>query len=345
MSELVRGTDAQQRRTLVRVGAGLAAVVVLLAASIAARPADRLLGTLDVVLSTPTVGQGINVDSVVMLHGVSVGSVVAMDHRHGLMDLRIRLNRNQIRGLTDSFGFDFRPQNTFGVSALSITPREGGIPLVDGLHIDRSPDINATMSQLLNSGIAVVTGVLTDELVRFIRRATEYTAALAPLIETGLVLTSLIAEIQQGESADLLARFNDIIEPLPLLVDLSFSSVHRFRYLKGYEYPVADIGVTLGSIDQINLGLFGPLGDILAKHRTELTPTTEIARSFADAVTSLVQRSRGSVRLDKALAGLGEMYNGPDSKRSVKFRLLLEPLPVLQSAMPGPADLDGNGTR
>ncbi|MBB4852891.1 hypothetical protein HNP40_000257 [Mycobacteroides chelonae] len=345
MSELVRGTDAQQRRTLIRVGTGLAVVIATVAALIAARPVDRPLGTLEVVLTTPTVGQGITVDSVVMLHGVSVGSITAMGSRSGLVDLRIRLDRNQIRGLTDSFGFDFRPLNTFGVSALSITAREGGSPLLDGQHIDRAPDINATMSQLLNSGIEVVTGVLTDDLVRYVRRATEYTAALAPLIETGLVLASLIADTQRGTSADLLARFNDIVEPLPSLADLSLSSAHRFRYLKGYQYPVADIGVTLESIDQINLGLFGPLGDILAKHRTELTPVTEIARSFADAVTILVQRSRGSVRLDKAMAGLSEMYNGPESKRSVKFRLLLEPLPVLQSVIPEPADLDGNGTR
>ncbi|MUM19889.1 MCE family protein [Mycobacterium sp. CBMA271] len=345
MSELVRGTDAQQRRTLVRFGAGLALVIAVVAAGFAARPVERPSGAIDVVLSTPTVGQGINIGSAVMLHGVSVGSVAAMDNRHDLVEMRIRLDRNQIHGLTDSFGFDFRPQNTFGVSALSITPREGGRPLTDGQHVSRAPDINATMSQLLNSGIAVVTGVLTDELVQYIRRATEYTAALAPLIETGLVLTSLVAETQRGDSADLLARFNDIIEPLPSLVDLSLSFAHKFRYLKGYEYPVADIGVTLDSLDQINVGLFGPLGDILATHRTELTPATEIVRSFADAVTTLVQRSRGSLRLDKALAGLSETYNGPDGKQSVKLRLLLEPLPVLQSAMPQPADLDGNGTR
>ncbi|SHU87141.1 MlaD family protein [Mycobacteroides abscessus] len=345
MSELVRGTDAQQRRTLMRVGAVLAAVIAVVVAVVATRPAERPSGTLDVVLSTPTVGQGINVKSVVMLHGVTVGSVAAMDNRRGMVDLRIRLNRNQIRGLTDSFGFDFRPQNTFGVSALSITPRDGGRPLIDGQHIDRAPDINATMSQLLNSGIAVVTGVLTDDLVRYVRRATEYTAALAPLIETGLVLTSLVAETQRSTPADLLARFNDIVDPLPAVVDSSLSSAHSFRYLKGYEYPVGDIDVTVSFMTQIDKGLFGPLGDILSTHRTELTPTTEIARSFADAIATVVQRSRGSLRLDKALAGLSEIYNGPDSKRSVKFRLLLEPLPVLQSAMPQPSDLDGTGTR
>ncbi|WP_418002828.1 MlaD family protein [Mycobacterium sp. PDNC021] len=345
MSELVRGTDAQQRRTLVRVGALLAAVIAVVVAVVAARPVDRPLGTLDVVLSTPSVGQGININSIVMLHGVSVGSISAMDNRRGLVDMRIRLNRNQIRGLTDSFGFDFRPQNTFGVSAVSITPREGGSLLIDGQHIDRAPDINATMSQLLNSGIAVVTGVLTDDLVRFIRRATEYTAALAPLIESGLVLTSLVAETQRGSAADLVAKLSDVIEPIPSIVDLSFPAAHRFRYLKGYRYAISDIGSIVASLEEISDGLFGQLGDILASHRTELTPSTEIARSFADAVTALVQRSRGSLRLDKTLAGLGEIYNGPDSKRSLKFRLLLEPLPVLQSAMPPPADLDGNGAR
>lgn len=344
MSGLVRGTEVQQRRTLVRLGGVLTSVIAVVVAVVGALPEQRPPGTVDLVLSTPTVGQGIIVNSHVMLRGVNVGSITSIERRSGVVDLGIRLNSSKIRGLTDSFGFDFRPANSFGVSALSLTPRDGGALLVSGRHIDRSPDINATMSELLNSQIGMVSGVLDDTLVQYIRRAADYTTALAPLIETGLVLTNMIAQTQQQTPGELIDKLNAIMDPVPDIVDFTLTSMHQFRYLKGYEYPVAHPEIATETLNLVGSSLFGSLGGILDKQRAALTPIMEIGRAFADAVTAMVARSRGSMRLDKVLAGLNEVYGG-SGKRAVKFRLLLEPLPVFQSAVPLPANLDEAGPR
>lgn len=345
MSELVRGTEAQQRRTLIRAGAIVAILVAIVVTIVEVLPSRRPETALDVVMSTPTVGPGLDVNSHVLLRGVVVGYITALERRTGRVAIHVRLNRNQIRGLTDSFRFDFRPENNFGLTALNITPSEGGLPLMDGQYFDRSPDINATMAELLKGQVGMVTGVLTDKLVQLIERAADYTVALAPFIESGLVLTNLIAETQRRMPGEIIQQFNDIVAKMPEVADLTLSSIHRFRYLKDYEMPIADIDRTLETTRQIDVGLFGPLNDILTTHRTELTPSTEIVRSFADSVSALVQRSRGSMRLDKVLAGLADSYSGAQGLKSVKLRLVLEPLPVIESVMPAPADLDGNHTR
>lgn len=344
MSELVRGTEVQQRRTLVRTGAIVATIVAVVLAVVAALPARRPAGALDLTLSTPTLGQGILVDSNVIMRGVPVGTITSIDRHHGIVEVGMRLESNKIHGLTDSFGFDFRPENMFGVSALSLTPREGGNSLANGQRIARSPDINATMSELLNTQLASVTKVLDDTLVQFIKRAANYTSAMAPMIETGLVLANLIAETQRSSSAELVRKFNEIIESTPDMLDFAFTSIHKLRYLKNYRLPQADMAPTLGTIKEFDDGMWGPMAELLVDHRTELEPTVELARSFADAVTTLVVRSRGSMRLDKTLAALNSIYYGPE-KPSLKLRLMLEPLPVLQSVAPAPTDLDGNGTR
>ncbi|WP_162462546.1 MlaD family protein [Mycolicibacterium sp. CBMA 234] len=340
----MRGTEARQRRTLIATGAIVAAVatvVVLVMNALPERPQDN---SMDVVLSTPIVGQGIAVDSKVLMRGVPVGVVTALDKHGGTVNVRLRLDENQTRGLTDGFGFDFRPANSFGLSALSITPRDGGVPLVDGQVIDRSPDVNATMSQMLNGQVTLITSVVNDKLIELMKHSADYLTALAPMIEGGLTLTNVLADTQRTASDVLLAKANHVLEPMPELLDATLPAIQNFRHLKGWQLPM-DNDRAMESLVLIDDGVFGPLSDIVKNDKTALLPATEIARSMADAVSALVQRSRGSLRWDKLLAGLRDTYSGPEGAKTAKVRLILEPLPALQAVMQEPSDLDGNRTR
>ncbi|SLG56249.1 MlaD family protein [Mycobacteroides abscessus] len=345
MSELLRGTEEQQRRTLVRTGAAVALAATLIATVVIMLPKREPANTIRILLTTPSVGQGIDVDSTVLLRGAPVGAIIALNHHGELTDLQIRLNTSDIHGLTDEFGYDFRPKNTFGVSALSLTPRDGGSPLIEGQRIARAPEINATMSQMLSGQVNFVNKVLTDKLARFIGHSVNYTAATAPLIESGLAFTSLITQTQREESAVLLRRFNRILEPLPGFVDSVFFTMHDLRNAKQVDAPIDNPAVIYDSFSLIGTELFGKTGDLLGKHQREFRPGAEIARSFADAVSTMLQRSRGSARLDKLLAGLTEVYNGPNSvhssQKSFKLKVVLEPLPVLEAVLPPVSDLDG----
>lgn len=345
MSELLRGTDEQQRRMLVCTGAAVIVVSMIVYLVVSAWPSREPADTVKIVLATPTLGEGIDVGSKVLLHGVAVGAVTTINHHGELTDMGILLRRNDTRGLTDSFRYDFRPANTFGISALSLLPEEGGNAISNGQRIERSPEINATMSRVLTGQVNIVNKVLTDKLAQLIGRSVEYTGALAPLFETGFVLTSLIAQTQQEMPTVLLGRVNRILEPLPIFTDTFLASAHNLRVRQGVEEFTNKPDRLMGSIELAGTDLFGKAGDVLGKYQIEFGPGAEIVRTFADSFSSLIQRSRGSLRLDKLLDGLTEVYNGPTTtktnQKSFKLKVILEPLPVLESALPPVSDLDG----
>lgn len=345
MSELLRGTEAQQRRTMARLGGILATIAVLAAMVGAAWPQRRPANSVEITLSTPTVGQGIDNRSNVLLRGVVVGTITSITRNNGVMDMKIRLDSSSVHGLTDAFGYDFRPQNTFGLSAVNLIPRATGNRLIDGLRIERAPEANATMSQLLNNAVAVVNGVITEKMVRLIQNSASYTTALIPLLETGFVLANQIAETQRTDPAELIRQTNTILEPLPHVADAALTSAHQLRNLKGSDHLLWNIGPATQTLELVSTGLFGPIGEILGKHAADFTPATEILRVFFDAFTSIIQRSRGGLRLDKVLAGLRDTYGGQPGAESFKLRLVLEPLPVLESALPPLSDLDRSGAR
>jgi len=328
-----------------RTGAAVAVVATIAYLLVAAWPSRQPVDTVKIVLATPTLGEGIDVGSNVLLHGVAVGAVTAINHHGELTDLGILLQRNDTRGLTDSFRYDFRPANTFGISALSLLPEEGGNTISNGQRIVRSPEINATMSRVLTGQVNIVNKVLTDKLARLIGRSVEYTGALAPLFETGFALTSLIAQTQQEMPAVLLGRANRMLEPLPIFADSFITSVHDLRTRHGVDEAVNKPDRLIETIEAAGNDLFGKAGDVLGKYQAEFGPGAGIVRTFADSVSSLIQRSRGSLRLDKLLDGLTEVYNGPatvkTNQKSFKLKVVLEPLPALESALPPLSDLDG----
>lgn len=345
MSEMLRGTEQQQRRVLVRIGAGALAATALTICIAEAWPHHRPANSIDITVSTASIGQGIDERSNVLLRGVTVGTVTAITRNNGSMNMQLRLDSTAIHGLTDAVGYDFRPQNSFGLSAMNLIPHDSGKPLADGLFIERNPETNATMSQLLNGAVTVVNGVVTEKMVNLIKDSADYVGALTPLLETGFILANQIAETQQSDSAALVEQANAALQPLPQLIDSTLTVTHNLRNLKGNAHLSNDIDTARQTLDLVSTGVFGLLGQVLGKHTADLTPATEIARSFLDAVSTIIQRSRGGLRLDKILAGLQDTYSGPPGAQSLKLRVLLEPLPVVESALPPLSDLDHPGER
>ncbi|MGV0625544.1 MlaD family protein [Mycolicibacter minnesotensis] len=319
--------------------------MIVLAYLVARMLPERLPpNTIEIVLSTPTVGQGVDATSMVLLHGVQVGTVESVDYHAESADLRLRLDRGAITELTDSFGFDFRPANIWGMSAVSLTPFEAGGPLTDGQRIDREPLTNATVAQLLNTQMTLTEDVLTPDFFRLIKNSTQYITALLPFVESGFIWMTMLVDTQRESPVTLLQRTNRLLEPFPVFYESISNDLHSFRYLEDFEFPVNDIATVIDTLGSVRDDVIGQLAHILGKYRTELTPATEIGRAIADSISAMVQRSRGSLRLDKLLAGLAESYVGPDGGKSMNLRLVLESLPAMQSgipSVPGPA----GGTR
>lgn len=191
MSELLAGSERRQRRILLLTGTVTVVVLVIAIFTMMRITGREPGGTVQITVRTAYLGQGVAAGSAIMLHGVEVGRVESVHAAagHGV-ELGIRLQRNQIGGLTDTVRFDYRPMNYFGVSALNLLPGVGGQILTDGQRLDRAPEGDFTMAALLTRSSMVVNGVVTDRMVEVIRRIADYTDALAPLLEAGFTVAA-----------------------------------------------------------------------------------------------------------------------------------------------------------
>ncbi|APA99823.1 MlaD family protein [Nocardia seriolae] len=318
---------------------GAITVVVLLAAIlVVVRITGREPGdTLHLTVRTPYLGQGITAGSAVMLHGVPVGRVETVRGSAGRgVELDIRLRRNQIGGLTDSVGFDYRPMNYFGVSALNLLPGAGGRTLADGQRLERAPEGDFTMAMVLNRSSAVVNGVVTDRMVEVIRRIADYTDALAPLLEAGFTTANTIAEAQRRMPDAQLRDLNALLDPMPLFIDDAITAVTAVRDIPGGQMVVDHYGPMNDTMQLIATGFFGPLGALLGSHAADFTPMTEIVRVLSDLVSGTVRKARLGARLDQVLSGFESAYTGPDQDKSLRLRIVLDELPFLAAPLPLP---------
>ncbi|MDO3068976.1 MlaD family protein [Mycobacteroides abscessus] len=348
MSELLAGNQKRQDRVMLRTGTAVVALTVAVAILIAAVPKWKSRDIVEITLSTPVVGQGIREHSPVMLRGVVVGTVTSVGRNDGVSELTLGVNKDVAKSLNDSLGYDFRPANMLGKSVVNLIPRGAGSPLANGRRIERGPEANATMAQLLSNTSTVVNGVVTDAMVKSILRAAQYTNAMRPLIETGFVFTNLLVQTQTVDTGTTLRKLDTLLRPLPGLSEAMLTTQHNMYWLKGREalfdrWPDVLSVLTLVQGD----GLVGPAAVALARPRVAAGPATEIARSFTDALSTQLEFSRGGVRIDRLLAGLQSAYSAAhpnnDGAKSVKLRVMLEPLPVFQSTLP-PLSTGPDGT-
>ncbi|MFD6196478.1 MlaD family protein [Mycobacteriaceae bacterium NPDC060252] len=348
MSELLAGNAKRQNRVMRRTGIAVIALAAAAALVIAVIPRWNPQHVVAVTLSTPVVGQGIRDHSPVMLRGVVVGTVTSVTRNDAVSELTLGLDKDIAQGLNDSFGYDFRPANLLGKSVVNLIPRGSGSPLADGQRIDRGPEVNATMAQLLSNASTVVNGVVTDTMVKSILRAAQYTNALMPLIETGFVFTNLLLQTQTVDAGTTMRKLGTLLQPMPNLTETILTTQHNFYTLKGREALIDRWPDVLACLTLVQgEGVIGPAAVALARPRTAAGPATEIARSFADSLSTQLEFSRGGVRIDRLLAGLQTAYSaadpGDEGAKAVKLRVMLEPLPVFQSTLP-PLSTGPNGT-
>ncbi|WP_157897352.1 MlaD family protein [Mycobacteroides franklinii] len=348
MSELLAGNRNRQNRVMRRTGLAVVALAVVGAVGITAIPRWKPAHTVEITLSTPVVGQGIRDHSPVMLRGVVIGTVTSITRNDTVSEVTLGIDRDVAQGVNDSLGYDFRPANMLGKSVVNLIPRGSGSPLADGLRIERGPEANATMAQLLSNTSTVINGVVTDTMVKSILRSVQYTNALMPLIETGFVFTNLLLQTQTVDAGTTMRTVGTLLQPLPGLTEVMLTTQHNMYTLKGREalierWPDVLSVLTLVQGD----GLLGPAAAALARPRVAAGPATEIARSFADSLSTQLEFSRGGVRIDRLLAGLQTAYSAADPNdegaKAVRLRVMLEPLPVFQSTLP-PLSTGPDGT-
>ncbi|BBZ43364.1 MlaD family protein [Mycobacterium parmense] len=309
-------------------------VVGLLAAfnPFAGRPSD----VISVAIDTQYVGQGVSAGTPIVMHGVTVGQVTAVSSLHGGgVRLDADLQKAPVRGLTDALGIDFRPVNYFGVTGVNLIAGSGGQPLRDGIHLTAVPKGNFTLQALLSRLGQVSTGVLTPQLVQVIDRATRYTDALNPLIETAFIAANAVAQVQTVSTMRLLTNATGLSVVFPsfvnALVDTGSNFLHNDENFRHHGSADATPDEWqhryLATLQVASEGVFNDVGKLESKHVGDLLQFVGAVKDLTDVVPPLIRPEGFAQELAELRSRFEKMYAGPPGQRALQVRIMLDNLP------------------
>jgi hypothetical protein len=364
MTSLFRTSPESESRTLTRIGAIVALLVAIAAAlfsvvkPFARKPADLI----SVIIDAPYVGEGVANGTPLIIHGVKVGQVAGISSlAGGGVRLSAELESGPTTGLTDAMGIDFRPSNYFGVTGINLIPNAGGRPLQNDTQIKLIPVGNFSLQALLYR-FGEISGVFDRRLINVIERATRYTDALTPLVETLFTVTKSVTKVQTVSTAQLLRNTTGISVALPGLTDGVMNLLHDWRMTyaaEGYD-PEAEIklnpfvnlydpamkkiyddnrnvlrsnpdeyvhGRLKGVLRGADTDVFSAVGKLESSHIYELFPAIELLRVMADVVPKLIDPVDIADKLHELRARLTRMYEGPGDQRALQVRIILDELP------------------
>ncbi len=334
---LIQGTEQAERRTLTLVGITVVVCATVAGLLVLGNPfGGRASGKISITIDTPYVGQGVTAGSRVVMNGVTVGEVTTVSSRAaGGVRLSADLQKKSVTGLTDTMQIDFRPINYFGVTGISVNAGNGGQALHDGMQLSRIPTGNFTLQALLSRLGEVSTGVLSPQLISVAHRATRYTDALNPLIETALVAATTLADVQAVSTARLLAHAAGLSVVMPSAIDALLTTGSEFLHDDRNIQRKAHGDVTEEEwqnlfipTDELASGsLFAAIGKLESSHATDLRPVIDALTAVTATVPPLI-RPEGFARLLADLRSRFEkMYAGTGEQPALQVQLILDSLP------------------
>lgn len=341
--DFIRGSTDQQSRFLTWVGVGSIAAIAVTAGAFAVHQMhpsapDGVLMSIDV----PYVAPGVAPGTKLLLRGQRVGEVVDMDRSEGgAINLNLALDENQTDGLTDSFDLDFRPENYFGSTAVTLAANPGGGPLRSGSHLTKTPVGDFTMSTMLEQGSIRIDGSLTNDMVSGLDDTVHYMDGLTSWIETAVVVSDRIAKSQQQLPSELLGKFNDITAASPAFVDQLAKALNILYHSAYNRMPDGSLGLDDAFIEDTNTGLslassklFGQAGTLLASHGDELVPLTSTVKSISDLFPHL-ESGINPAQVRELRQRVESAFTDTGDGKELQLRVVLDNLPALGSALGG----------
>jgi len=326
-----RASEEHEARILTAVGMALAICVALAVTAFAVvdshggRPSDQF----GVVIESTYVGEGVAAGTALLMHGVKVGEVTQVSSLPGGgVRLAADLRQGPTAGLTNAMTIDFRPANYFGVTGINLVPGDGGQALVNGSLIKTTPSGNFTLQALLSRLGDISHGVLTPHLVDVIEKATSYIDGLDPLLETMLVVSNSLANIQTVSTAQLLTNATGISVAFPGFVNASTSLGDHLIHASLDDVTDDFFENTYKpTIDITSTGLFGAAGKLESSHSTELAPLIDVIQTLTDVTPGLVPPDAIADTGRELRMRLERLFSGPPDQRAVNVRVILDSLP------------------
>jgi hypothetical protein len=362
---MLRGSAQRQDRVLMTIGAAVVACIVVVTSLIVISPfGGRPQGTFAVSIIAPYVGQGVETGTAIVLHGVKVGEVTDVTNTGGgRVKLATELQTQPTRGLTDAMNIDFRPINYFGVPGINLEPNSGGQMLRDGAQLDLQPTGNFTLSELLNQLGDVSASSLTPQLISVVERATRYTDALNPTVETLVTVTQAVDAVQTVPTELLLTNLSTSMAAFPAYTDAvveAATRIVRYDYYPGQElkdpaseFPPLQAPFVVNAqtpnigdlspeyfhehwkvtLDLIQNGLFAAFGKLVGSHVDDLVPLTTGIKALTDPVPVLLRPVDVAQKLAELRDRFQRLYEGSGDQRAVSVRILLDGLPGIAAPL------------
>lgn len=348
VSGFLIGSDRHRQKVLRRSGAIIvAAAIVATLIGVYAVPAltpdDPDIVT--VTIDTPAVGPGVEAGTEVVLHGAPVGKVTSLDvDQVGITSLTLELDRSSVAGLGRDFVVDFRPKNYFGITGLNIADTGDAAlgEVRDGDHLTRDPGADYTMATMIEQGSDVANGSLVPETMDAIKRVLVYSSAFEPLIHTGVVLADVVERTQREMPAELIAKYNAIVDALPPFVDGSISALFHF-----YNSELRAAGDEVqnnftSTLKAISDNFFSMVGTLLKSNQANLTSTVQMATEAATVLPAIGQGVLTPVTVRDLVQRLdGAFTTKGDGTTVLKVNLALELLPALAVPLTSMTDRGG----
>jgi hypothetical protein len=328
---LLHTSAESEARTLTIVGAALLLVIVAVAGlMVVFTPfADDKKNVISIAIDTPYVGQGVAMGTALIMHGVKVGEVTAVSRLpQGGVRLDADLQRGPVAGLTDTMNIDFRPVNYFGVTGINLMPSADGQALRNGTRIATVPTGNFTLQTLLSRLGAVTNASLTPQLINVVDRATRYTDALDPLIETMVVSADALVNVQTVSTSQLLTNATGVSVAFPSISDAGLDALDRLDH-SGFDTMTEDFyrDRVLLSTDLGTKALFDRFGILEGRHMTELLPFIDLAMALTSIAPGLIRPDSIGQELADLRTRFEALYAGVPGQRAVQVHIVLDSLP------------------
>lgn len=343
------GSDKSQRRRLVVLGwtaTGVIAVVVIVTLLIAPVWDSRKdPSKVEFSAEVDSLGPGIETGSDIVLRGVPVGRVdsVAVDER-GQILITMEVDKSIGGSLRSDMKIDFRPKNYFGITGLNIeNVGTTGTPLREGQRVEFGSVADYTMSTMIEQGSDVVEGSLQRPMTDAIRRSLTYSAALQPLIHTGIVVAQVVEKTQQAMPAELIARYNAIVNSLPSFASGAITGVYGI-----YDTTMRTKGDVIQdrateSLKALASQFFSSVGRLLGSNKTYLSPAAKSLEELASVLPVVGEGVVTPASMRTLLTNLdGALAANKEGGSTLKVNLVLDKIPVLAQAPMPTSQRQGN---
>jgi hypothetical protein len=324
-----KASEQSEARILDWLGIATAICVVALSIVAFANPfGGRGDDEIGVVIESPYAGRGVKPGTALLLYGIEVGEVTKVTtFPGGRVRVAADLQRGPTAGLTNAVGIDFRPANYFGVTGINLRPGVGGQALKSGSVIETTPAGNFTLQVLLSRLGEVTHGVVTPQLIDVIKKATRYTDSLNPLLETIVVVSEAVTNVQTVSTAQLLTNTTGISVAFPGFVHATTGLGENFRAPMDEMSDEAYRNILIPTIANVSCCFFGAVGKLFGSHGTDLDPLLDLIQALTDVVPGLVSPDAIADTARELRMRLERLFSGPPDRRAVNVRVILDSLP------------------